>query len=107
MRILPPAVRTALDKPSTWIYIHGSLVIVWAVLIGPAIIWWRDSVAFVVLCSVYANVAGSAASWQSARADCNSPSSADLRRIEQGQATHVAAVLALQRKVDMLIKRVG
>jgi hypothetical protein len=28
----------------------------WALLLIPALIWWRDSVTFVILASVYANI---------------------------------------------------
>lgn len=99
--------RTRLAEPGFWVRVHTALTVAWVLLLAPSILFWQESIPYLVFMSAWANVAGSAASLQSARADRNSPAVEDLRRIEQGQATHVAAVLALQRKVDMLIKRVG
>jgi len=72
-----------LAQPRTWVRIHATLALVWILLIPPAILWWRDSVAFIVMCSVYANFAGSVASWQSAKADLNSPTREDLERVDR------------------------
>jgi hypothetical protein len=33
----------------------------------PAVLWWRDSLPFLVFVSVYANVAGHWSSWQASR----------------------------------------
>lgn len=49
--------------------INGALAILWLALSVPAMIWWRDSVAFLVFVSVYANVAGHVSAWQAARAE--------------------------------------
>lgn len=38
------------------VWFHRTSAIVWAALIVPALIWWPDSVAFVIAASVYANV---------------------------------------------------
>lgn len=48
--------------------LHAALTIVWALLIIPAVLWWRDSVPFLVLCSVYANLAGHWAAYEAAKA---------------------------------------
>jgi hypothetical protein len=96
-----------LANPSTWVRVHGTLVIVWTTLVIPAVLLWRESIVFLVIVSVYANIAGSIASWQAARADCNSPNRQDLQRIHQGQRVHIAAVLALQREVKELRARIG
>lgn len=34
------------------------LSLVWTALLLPGLLWWRDSVPFIVLCSIYANLAG-------------------------------------------------
>ena len=72
-----------LSDPKTWIYFHGSLVVLWLLLIPPSITWWRDSVPYLVAISVLANVFGSMASLQAARADVNSPNVEDIQRLEQ------------------------
>lgn len=77
------SLRDVLAEPGTWVKIHGTLAVTWALLIIPSVIWWSQSIAWLVLMSGYANFAGSMASLQSARADCNSPTGEDLRRIEQ------------------------
>lgn len=41
----------------------------WLALSVPAMLWWRESVAFLVFVSVYANVAGHISAWQAARAE--------------------------------------
>lgn len=38
------------------IWFHRAGALAWAVLLVPALIWWPDSVAFVIIASVYANV---------------------------------------------------
>lgn len=48
-------------------HLHAGLTILWALLIIPAIFWWRDSVPFLVLCSVYANLAGHWAAYEAAK----------------------------------------
>jgi hypothetical protein len=62
--------------------VHATLTIAWAILIAPSLLWWRESVPWLVLMSAWANVAGSAASLQAARADCNSPTREDLERLD-------------------------
>ncbi len=83
--------RDLLGEPGTWVRIHGMLALSWVVLAVPAVLIWRESVPFLVFISVYANFAGSVASWQAARGDCNSVSRADLE--------------SLERKVDELVAR--
>ena len=46
--------------------IHLALTILWAILIPPAIIFWRNSVPFLVAVSVYANLAGHWAAFEAA-----------------------------------------
>jgi hypothetical protein len=90
--------RALLDDPSFWARTHATLTVIWVLLIPPSILLWRDSVPYLVLISVWANVAGSAASWQAAKADRNSVDADDLRRVE-------AKVDALVGKVNLLMAR--
>lgn len=46
--------------------LHGGLTIFWALLIIPAVVLWRDSVPFLVMVSVYANLAGHWAAYEAA-----------------------------------------
>lgn len=38
------------------ILFHRFSAAIWALLLVPALIWWKDSVTFVILASIYANV---------------------------------------------------
>lgn len=49
--------------------LHAVLAVVWLLLALPAVLWWSESVTFVVFGSVYANVAGHLAGYQGARAE--------------------------------------
>lgn len=47
------------------VWFHRFRAIVWAALIVPALLWWPESVAFVIIASVYANVVSD---WSAAEA---------------------------------------
>lgn len=53
-------------------HVHAILTLVWAALAVPTLLWWRDSVFWVALMSLWANVAGHWAAWQAARAEDSS-----------------------------------
>lgn len=48
---------------------HLVMVIIWAVLLVPTMIWWRDSVFWVAVMSLYANLIGHWSAYQAARAE--------------------------------------
>lgn len=48
---------------------HLAMVFVWAALAVPGILLWKDSVLFVIILSLYANIAGEFAGYQAARAE--------------------------------------
>jgi hypothetical protein len=48
---------------------HLLMVFVWLGLAVPGILLWRDSVLFVIILSLYANVAGEFSGYQGARAE--------------------------------------
>lgn len=58
-------------SPSALFYrrMHGSLTLVWAVLVIPSVLWWRDSVPWLVLMSAWANFVGHFSAWQASRAE--------------------------------------
>jgi hypothetical protein len=45
------------------------MTVLWLLLILPGVLFWRNSVPFLVAISIYANVAGHFAAWQGARAE--------------------------------------
>lgn len=50
-------------------HFHAAMTVTWAVLIVPSVVWWKDSVPWLVVISVYANVAGHFGAWQASRAE--------------------------------------
>jgi hypothetical protein len=50
-----------------WARLHKWATIAWAALAVPTLLWWRDSVAWVALMSLYANVASHWAAYQASR----------------------------------------
>jgi hypothetical protein len=48
---------------------HLIAMVAWALLAVPMCLWWRDSVFFVALISVYANFIGHWSAWQATRAE--------------------------------------
>lgn len=48
---------------------HLAMMCVWPVLAVPAVLWWKDSIIFVILLSLYANFAGDFSGYQGSRAE--------------------------------------
>lgn len=48
---------------------HLVMMVVWPLLAIPGLLWWRDSILFVIALSLYANWAGNFAGYQGARAE--------------------------------------
>lgn len=48
--------------------IHGVLLLIWVALIPPTILWWKNSIVYLVFISVYTIVATHAIGWITARA---------------------------------------
>lgn len=53
--------------------LHVALAGLWTLLLIPTILWWKESILWVLVISVYANIAGHWSGYQAARADLNSP----------------------------------
>lgn len=49
--------------------IHLILTMVWAILVVPTILWWKDSILFIGIVSVYANMISHWTAYQAARAE--------------------------------------
>lgn len=45
------------------------LTLMWLVLIIPTLLWWRESILWVAMMSIWANVASHASGYQAARAE--------------------------------------
>lgn len=44
-------------------------MIVWPGLAAPGLIWWKESITFVIIMSLYANLAAEFAAYQGARSE--------------------------------------
>jgi hypothetical protein len=49
--------------------LHLALAGIWVVLAVPTALWWKDSVLWVALCSLYANAWLHVGAWQGTRAE--------------------------------------
>lgn len=62
------SINKLMKTPSaTWV--HLTMTLLWVVLIIPTILWWRESVTWVSLMSIYAIIVGHWASYQAAHAE--------------------------------------
>ncbi|EOH3029240.1 hypothetical protein [Klebsiella pneumoniae] len=48
---------------------HLVAAVMWVGLAVPSLIWWKDSVLWVILISIYANIVGHLSGYSAARAD--------------------------------------
>ncbi|MEA8798298.1 hypothetical protein [Klebsiella aerogenes] len=48
---------------------HLVAAIMWFVLAIPSVIWWKDSVLWVIIISIYANIVGHLSGYSAVRAD--------------------------------------
>jgi hypothetical protein len=49
--------------------VHFVLIFVWAGLIIPTILWWKESILWVAFMSLYANIAGHWAAFDAAKTE--------------------------------------
>lgn len=56
---------------------HGYATLVWIILLLPSIIFWAESVTWIVLMSVWANIAGHWSAWQAARGEAKADPEVD------------------------------
>ncbi|WP_426506227.1 hypothetical protein [Serratia proteamaculans] len=59
MKVTPVFIRKA----------HLFMSFLWVVLAIPSIMWWKDSVLWVIIISIYANIVGHLSGYTAARAD--------------------------------------
>lgn len=48
---------------------HFYMTCAWVILIVPSVLWWSQSVKWIVIMSVWANVAGHFSAWQASRGE--------------------------------------
>lgn len=48
---------------------HAWMTAVWLILLAPSLLWWSHSILWVILLSVWANIASHFGAWQGARAE--------------------------------------
>jgi hypothetical protein len=59
--------------PVLWLVrFHAAATALWVVLMGPSLLWWKESIPWLVAMSVWANVAGHFAGWMGARSEAAS-----------------------------------
>jgi hypothetical protein len=57
--------------------INAIATLAWLAAVVPTVLWWRESILWVALMSVWANVASHYTAWQAARAECAAERAAD------------------------------
>lgn len=60
---------STVQEPKFLRQFHGYTTLLWIVLMLPALLWWSESVPFLVIISVWANIAGHWAAWQASRVE--------------------------------------
>jgi hypothetical protein len=50
-------------------YYHLTMMVIWPLLAIPTILWWKESVVWVAILSLYANFASEFAAWHGARTE--------------------------------------
>lgn len=58
-----------IQDPTFLRHFHGYATLVWILLIIPSLLWWSESILWVVLMSTWANIAGHWSAWQAARVE--------------------------------------
>ena len=48
---------------------HITMIAIWVMLLIPSILWWKDSILWVIFLSIYANIASHLAGYSGARAE--------------------------------------
>lgn len=55
--------------PKFLVYYNLVMMILWALLVIPTLLWWRESIFWVAFMSLYANFVGHFGAWGAARAE--------------------------------------
>ena len=60
---------TRLSNPKFLKQVHGYLTLFWIVALFPTVFWFKASILWVALMSVWANIAGHWSAWQAVNAE--------------------------------------
>ena len=63
------SIRAKLHDPAFTTSFHKWATLAWILLLIPSLIWWRESLAWIVTMSVWANIAGHWSAYQASRAE--------------------------------------
>lgn len=55
--------------PQTLKRFHLIMMVAWALLLIPTLLWWKESILWVAAMSLYANFVGHFSAWDAARAE--------------------------------------
>ena len=69
MRKIAQKVHDRLIDPAFTTQFHKWATIVWILLLVPSVLWWSETIMWVVLMSVWANIAGHWSAYQASRAE--------------------------------------
>jgi hypothetical protein len=56
----------------TWARFHAVATVAWALLLIPSVLWWQESVPWLVIMSVWANLASHWGAFQAAKSQTDS-----------------------------------
>lgn len=62
-------IRNTLHEPEFTTKFHKYATIVWILLLIPSILFWKESILWIILMSVWANIAGHWSAYQASRAE--------------------------------------
>jgi hypothetical protein len=55
-------------EPETLVALHLTMMVAWALLLVPTLLWWKDSILWVATMSLYANWVGHFSAMDAAKA---------------------------------------
>jgi hypothetical protein len=58
-----------MGSPIFWKRLHLTMFVIWVALLPPTLLWWSNSLPYVVYMSWYAIAIGHVSSWQASRAE--------------------------------------
>lgn len=80
------------------------MIFVWLGLAVPGLLWWREAVWFIVVMSLYANIAGEFAAYQAARSEESGVDKEDVDPIRRHLGTIHTNQLVIESKLDRLLR---
>ena len=66
------SIKEKFRDPVVWRKFHGTMTIIWILLIVPSLLWWHSALIWIVFMSVWANVGTHFGAWQATKAEIES-----------------------------------